>query len=195
MLKKIDIMCTCGRLTSKEVSTLKKYADRVCGGIAMVKKLYVDELRRKRIAKNLSCKEMDRIIGLGPEWPTVEEIENNPNLFTLHFHQKLTLLRLDSHEAWERLFDLIGEDVDTWIKKFLENQLHVDEAVAGFKANIVYFHATLYGPDPDEYVRKVLAGEPVKQFAPNMLSPREYASSYIHSCITTELRESDQKLT
>lgn len=172
---------------------MKKYAERVCGGIPAVKKMFVDELRRKRLEKGLSPEEMDRLVGLGPEWPTIREMEETPDLFSHHFHQKMAWLLMDNPGAFDKLFDLEGEDVNACIKRFLENQANVDEAVADFKANVRYFHATLYGPDPEEYVRKVLEGEPVKQFEPNMMQPHEYASMHIHGCIMHELYELDPK--
>jgi len=175
------------------VSTLKKYAERVCGGIPAVKKMFVDELRRKRLAKNLSPEEVDRLVGLGPEWPTVQEMEKDPNLFSWRFHQKMAWLLMDNVEAYEKLFNLIGEDVDACIERFLKDKANLDEAADDFKSSIVFFHATLYSPNPEEYVRKVLEGEPVRQFEPNMMSPHEYASMHINSCITHELAELDPK--
>jgi hypothetical protein len=175
------------------VSTLKKYAERVCGGIPAVKRMFVDELRRKRLAKNLSPGEVDRLVGLGSEWPTVREMEEDPNLFSFRFYQEVAWLIMNNPAAAEKLFDLSGEDMNIPIGQFLENQANIEEALSDFKPGVRFLHGTLYGSDPDEYGRKVVQGEPVKQFEPNMIPPCVYASIHIYGCIMHELAELDPK--
>ena len=173
---------------------MKEYSDAVCGGIDKVKRMFVNEFKRKRLKKNISPKEIDRIVGLSKEWPSVEEIEAQPELFSMHFHEAFTLAQLDDPEAHEKLFGLTGDEISLAIKSFIgSDSKRIDEAVADYKKCIVYTRATLWGPEPEEYMRKVLEGEPVKLFSANMFTPGMYAHMHIYSCIMQELSALDPK--
>ena len=170
---------------------MKSYAQEVCGGIGNVKQMFVKELRRKRLEKGLSPEELDRIIGLGSDWPSIREMESDPSLFTFEFHQKFAWLIMEAPERYEQAFNLCGEEINRCITEYLKSPKALEEAIEAFQNTGVSTHGTVFGDDPEEYIRRMLSGEPVKEFHPNMLSPIFYATIHIFSEIMKELRQSN----
>jgi hypothetical protein len=170
----------------------RRYSWRVCGGIGKVKELFVKEIRLKRIALRLTAEDVDAILNIqATKLPYVGQIEGSPNLFTIEFHQHWTIKRLDSPEVYDRLFDITGEFVNAEIDKFLSEGRNLDDTIADLKRSGATISGTLYHEDEDEHFERVLEGRPVKQFAPNMIPPIEYARIHIYTCIMDELRSSD----
>lgn len=170
---------------------MKEYAQAVCGGIDNVKKLYVLELRRKRLEKNLTCEELDSMLNFGPEWPTIREMERNPLLFTLNFQQRLIMRSLDNSKFEKTLFCLTGEGISEKIVEYIQDLQHLQDALADFHASTRIIHGTIWSEDMGRYLRKILDGEPVQEFRHNMISPQSYASIHIESCIMSEVLAAD----
>lgn len=171
---------------------MKSYAQEVCGGVGNVKRMFVNELRRKRLEKGLSPEELDQIVGLGPDWPSIREMESDPSLFTLEFYQKLSWLIIEAPERYEQAFDLYGEEINRCIAEYLKKQGAIEEAIEASNREIINIHGTVFTDDPEEYIKKMIAGESVKEFHPNMLPPVFYATTHIFSEIVRELREPSQ---
>lgn len=172
---------------------MKKYAKAVCGGIDNVKRMYVAELRRKRIEKKLVPEELDALLGLGSEFPTIRELEENPLLFTADFHQKFQILRIDGPpDDFNKLFDLTGEEIWANIRKYLKNRVHLEKALKGFRTNARVVHLSGDQKRIEQDIEKYCRGERIESVPLNTVPPLEYATVYIHSCIFSEL-SADEK--
>ncbi len=158
--------------------------------LKMLKKLFVHELRMRRIAAGLTSEELTKIHALGPEWPSVGELESNPSLFSSAYNQRLVIASLDRFDDDARkVVQLTGSELSPFIDKYLADPAHMEVVVKDFKDTVVSCRVTYMPEGPDEYVRKVLSGEPVREFHPNMLPPKFYASLHLYSMISQELAE------
>ncbi len=146
---------------------MKKYSELIFGGIQRVKELYVEELRNIRTKKGLLPEELDALLRLGSDWPTVREVEDDPRLFTRKLYQAVWHPEAENDDVFV-LNNIIARDpLSEKIISFLSNKEMLEQVLGEFRASV-----------------KVKIGEKTKI---NSVSPEVYAQAYIFASILDEL--------
>lgn len=169
------------------------YAVLIFGSVDEVRRLSVQELKERMAEKAMLPDELDQILSLGPEWPRIAELLADYRLFTEEMMQRAFRRLFGDAGRWDDISLIHNLEVQRIIHKYLVQHPQVaEEALAQFKSEVKSIHITNYAAAGglEEYVRKGLTGEKLPDAgSPNLMSPLEYAETYVYSSVLRETNE------
>jgi hypothetical protein len=159
------------------------YSTLIFGDSTEVKRLFVEELKIKRRERRISCEQLDALLGQSDEWPTCDQIESDPDLFTLAFHQRFVL----GSRVNKKLFSLDGDLLHEKIDAYLDLPGVRNAIIADFKKCVTSIHVGLPQREAEDYTDKIMKGEQVREGTVNSVPLSVCAHLYVFSQIMKEM--------
>ena len=168
------------------------YADLIFGGRAVVKRILVEELVIRRREKNVTQSELDGILELGPEWPTIKEVEDDPNLLTEAFIYEAEHVLNVEPKRWEDSCLVYGTIIRMRVKEYLVHHIDIlNRALGEFRVSTMYRQIISHSGDVYLSGIAALAIKPIRETYENSALAQQWAEEHVFGCIMAELTPED----
>lgn len=154
------------------------YVSLIFSDISEVRRLLIEEFASIRQACGFTAEELDGILDLSTDWPTVSELESNPSLLTGSYLQQIhwALLELPD-EYLTRGLQAPGQSVHEEIELYLDQHPEIiADANDEFRKEIGAIHLST---DPEKLCDDMMHGRDPAVPSPSILSARSHAATHI----------------
>ncbi len=110
---------------------MKDYTKAIFGDANKVRRMFVREMRAKRIRHGMSRRKLTALLRIEPGKATIAMVEDDPKLFTYWLIQRFAWESLDADEV----FLLEGKSIERALEKYLRKRGILKETIAALRRN------------------------------------------------------------